>query len=130
MATAISDSTFRVTWTNPECPYGVINRYIVFYRISDTVQTPPISSDGYSLLTYDFDLNADTTMRYSQDISNLPPYTNYSIHVQAVIRRDGQEALLGRVQEEVLVQTSSEITISILLAFIHATGGRKSPRPT
>ena len=102
----------------------------MFYRISDTVQTPPISSDGYSLLMYDFDPNADTTMRYSQDISNLPPYTNYSIHVQAVIRRDGQEALLGRVQEEVLVRTSSEITISILLAFIHATGGRKSPGPT
>lgn len=66
---------------------------MVYYRQSSMTQGTPISSQGYTLA------NASSTTR---EITNLPPFTNYTVHVQAI----GNPDLLGAVIEEVLVRTN------------------------
>ena len=100
MVRATSLSVLRVSWTSPECPYGVLDRYILYYRQADAPQTTPITSDGYTSVTV-----TSTTLQYS--ISGLLPITNYAIHVQAVVLdREGHD-LLGVIDEEQLVQTGA-----------------------
>ena len=44
--------------------------------------------------------------RLQVDIPNLIPYTNYTIHVQAVVP-DGRVELLGSIDEEIVQRTNS-----------------------
>ena len=71
-------------------------------------QGTPISNEGYTLA------NASSTTR---EITNLPPFTNYTVHVQAT----GNPDLLGAVMEEVLVRTNITNPSAIRNLQINAT---------
>ena len=108
MVIAINSSELMVSWTSPECPYGVLDRYIVYYRKADTPQTTPNNSVNVNVRS--------TTLQYN--IPGLPPYTNYTVNVQAVVLdRNGQD-LLGVINEEQRVRTLS------------ASGPPPTPGPT
>lgn len=96
-----NSSTIRVTWSPPECPYGVISGYRVYNRSSDVVQTGVISSAGYTVRTVGSEMLGYT-------ITGLTPYVNHTIHVQAVVRgREG--SIFGNIDQELLVRTLSDI---------------------
>ena len=101
-ATSFNSTSITVTWNEPQCPYGVINRYIVFYRQTNSLQPMNmiISNDNYT------SINVSTTQL---TINNLLPFKNYSIHVQAVVvPSTGMRAeLFGQIELEVLAQTLS-----------------------
>ena len=93
---ALNTSAIRVSWSSPECPYGGITNYTVFYREADTPQTGNISSTGY---TYNM------TVEEEYVISGLTVFTNYAIHVQA-INEDGDPPD-GEITLEVVERTHS-----------------------
>ena len=98
-----------MSWTSPECPYGVIDRYIVYYRESDNVQTGEISSEDYLMEFEDFDPPMQISDQdYSLNITELLAYTNYTVHVQAVIRGNTPERS-GLVESELLTRTRSSV---------------------
>ena len=103
-ATAINSSIIRVSWANPQCPYGSISRYIVYYRKENMAQSTNISSIGYESSDTTPDVDSNTQL---YDISGLPPYTNYSIHVQAVVTPilESGPDLFGRIEMEVVQRT-------------------------
>ncbi len=85
-------------WDLPLNPNGPIGSYKVFYRASDTVQTPPINSDQYSQTT--------VMERQFEIITGLTAFTNYSIHVQAFGTGGTPGGTLqGDVDEEILQRT-------------------------
>ena len=94
-------------WSPPTYPNGPITNYIVFYREGDTAQKiQPISSDEFSSVT----TQKGST---SQNITELKPYTNYTIHVQAIISAEmlnNEESftddLLGAVDVEIVARTN------------------------
>ena len=95
----VSSTALSVSWSSPECPYGVISSYIVYYRQSDTPQTGVISSEGYTRVS---DI---TTLQY--DITGLTPFTHYAVHVQAVVM--GESPLDGDVLFEDVDRTHSAV---------------------
>ena len=102
-ANALSSSAIRVRWSSPECPYGVITNYRVFYRQADTPQTGDIDSTGYTAMTV-----GSSVEEYV--ISGLTPFKNYTIHVQAVNGVSGRGVvLLGAIEEEILERTLSDV---------------------
>ena len=101
MATALSANSIGITWNMPLCPNGNIVRYLLYFRQYDNVQqTPTISSMGYN------NMSQTVTMA---DIGDLLPFTNYVVHVQAVVlAQDGQQ-LFGDIDLEVIVTTFGAI---------------------
>ena len=101
-ATSSSSTSITVTWNEPQCPYGVINRYIIFYRQTNSLQPMNmiISNDNYA------SINVSITQL---TINNLLPFKNYSIYVRAVVvPSTGMRAeLFGQIELEVLAQTLS-----------------------
>ena len=98
-----------MSWTSPECPYGVINRYIVYYRKSDTIQTGVITNTGYTTKTVDFPPPMQISdLDYALEITDLLAYTNYTVHVQAIIRGNTPQRS-GRVELELLNRTRSSV---------------------
>ena len=55
----------------------------MYYRQGDRARTEDISSDGFISVSVDGDVAEFL-------ISGLPPYTNYTIHVQAMTSEDGE----------------------------------------
>ena len=103
-ATGLSSSAIRVRWSSPECPYGVITNYTVFYRQTDTPQTGDIvSTPDYTAMTVESSVEEYV-------IDGQDPYKNFSIHVQAV-NNDNERGvvLLGAIEEEVLNRTHSDV---------------------
>ena len=101
-AVATSNQSIRVTWDLPVYPNAPVMHYNLYYRASDTPQQPPdIRSDGYTNIMV---MNTDI------DITGLVPFTNYTIHVQAV-GQGGQGSLLGSIDEEILQRTNSTTQI-------------------
>ena len=98
----VSFSSFRATWNHPTCPYGVISHYSLFYRQADMTQTLSISSNSsYMRVT------VPSTMT-ERLIENLIPYTNYTVHVQAVVEGNlPGDTLPGAITVERLVRTLS-----------------------
>ena len=94
-ATSFNSTSITVTWNEPQCPYGVINRYIIFYRQTNFLQPNDYTSINVSITQL--------------TIKNLLPFKNYSIHVQAVVvPSTGMRAeLFGQIELEVLAQTLS-----------------------
>ena len=95
VAEVLSSSSIRVRWSSPECPYGVITNYTVFYRQADTPQTGDIDSTGYITDTVDSSVEEYV-------ISGLASYIYYAIHVQAV---NGGGTLPGEITLEVVKRT-------------------------
>ena len=93
-----SDSqTIWVLWDIPINPNGPISYYTLYYRASNTVQQPPISSSGFvNLRVENTDIN----------ITGLEPSTNYSVHVQAIGTSEGSGILPGLIDQEILVVTA------------------------
>ena len=107
---AVNFSTITVTWTPPQCPYGVISRYIVYYRASYTAQTRNISSSGYRAVVAFPVTNGTFTQQY---ITGLTPDTSYAVHVRAVIlcnSNEGNCELFGTAEMELLQHTPVDIT--------------------
>lgn len=101
LTTSINPTTITVTWTEPQCPYGEITRYIMYYRPSDTVQTTNINSSGFMSVDITPETNEMGTQQYN--ITGLSPDTSYAIHVQAVGMCSRQNCeLFGSVEVEVL----------------------------
>ena len=93
-----------VQWSPPTYPNGPITEYRVFYKEGDTAQTQPISSTDFRWMKSD---------GASLNITGLDPYTNYTIHVQAVISAQEleneelfTEDLLGAIDEEIVARTN------------------------
>ena len=93
-----------VLWSPPTYPNGPITDYTVFYKEGNTSQTPPISSNGFRSMKSD---------GASLNITGLDPYTDYTIHVQAVISAqelENEESviedLLGAIDEEIVARTN------------------------
>ena len=103
MVTATNSSELMVTWTSPECRYGVLDRYILYYMEGDTPQTTPIRSDGYTSVDIDSDME-------EYNITGLTPFTVYLVHVQAVVvPAAGGRDLFGDVDVEVATRTYSAV---------------------
>lgn len=97
--TAMSSRSIRVTWSPPTCPYGRNISYHVYYKQTNTVQIGiTISSIGYTRIIVE---------ATEQIITNLLPFMNYAVHVQAVISTDSQE-FLGTIEQDLPVTTLSE----------------------
>ena len=106
MATAINSSAITVSWNGPQCPYGVVSRYIVYYRPSDVVQTAKINNSGYTNVSVPPEATGLATQQYS--IARLVPDTSYAIHVQAVVSCSGENCeLFGAIEVEVLEHSLS-----------------------
>ena len=103
VATAPGSTSISVSWSSPQCPNGIINQYRVYYRQSDTIQTVPISSVGYDSFIVE-------SLEYN--ITDLIPFRNYSIHVQALVNSN----ILGQIEEEILTQTLSDVDVDIPVA--------------
>lgn len=72
----------------------------MYYRQSDIVQTGDISSESYLQKTVsEFD---PAVTQFTRVLSGLLPYTNYTVHVQAVIL-----GLFGVIEREILQITQS-----------------------
>ena len=101
MAVATSNQSIRVSWDLPLYPNGRILYYDLFYRASDTPQQPPnIMSDTSYTERMVMDAN-------NSEITGLTPYTNYTVHVQAI----GDNNLRGDVDVEILQRTNSTIQV-------------------
>lgn len=96
-----------MTWVLPECPYGVISKYIVFYRQSDIAQTTDIISEGFTRVDV---LPVAMQIMQEYTINGLIPYKNYTIHVQTVVR-EGAE-LFGVIEVEMRVRALSDVAES------------------
>ena len=89
MATAISFNTITVTWSEPSMPNGEIRRYnITYYKTNDG------SSNNITLEV------SDISGR-SQQLTDLDPFTNYTIIVHAFAG-----AGIGQPSDPVTVQTN------------------------
>ena len=97
-AVATSFQSIMVTWNLPQNPNGPIDRYIVYHLETDIVQTPPqpINSRGYKRTI------VNAPIRQSE-IIGLNPYTNYSIHVQAI----GVNDSMGDIDVEIQQRTNT-----------------------
>ena len=103
VATALESTSIRVSWSSPQCPNGIINRYQVYYRQSDTTQIVPINSTVYdSFIVGSLEYN----------ITDLIPFRNYAIHVQAVLESN----MMGQIEVEVLTRTLSDVDVDIPVA--------------
>lgn len=102
-ALATSSGSIDVTWDLPLYPNGPISHYVVFYKASDIIQLPPISSNGY------VNTRVESTSTHLE-ITELEANTNYTIHVQAIVKTDNQGILLGAIDEEILVLTGDGST--------------------
>ena len=106
MAYASSPTSIMVQWSPPTYPNGPITNYRVLYKEGDTPQTQQISNTGFNLMT----VKSDRTLL---NITRLDPYTNYTIHVQAVIsaqelenEESFTEDLLGAIDQEIVARTN------------------------
>ena len=100
-AMATSHQSFQVVWDIPQFPNSEIINYIVYYREANAEQDPPISDDGYKMV------NQINTL---QNIDNLTPFTNYTVHVKAI----GNPNLQGSVIREVIVRTNISNPTAVL----------------
>ena len=76
----------------------------MYYKEDDVPQSANISSIGYESSVVFHNSDSNTQM---YDISGLPPYTNYSIHVQAIVTpvlEIGPD-LFGRIELEIVQRT-------------------------
>ena len=96
LATALKSTSIRVSWSSPQYPNGIINQYRVYYRQFDTTRIGIVES--LESLEY--------------NITNLLPFRNYSILVQAVVNSN----ILGQIEEKVLIQTLSDVDVDIPIA--------------
>ena len=95
------------------CPNGMIDRYLVHYRQSDTLQSVPINSISYQSLT---------VVLLEKNITDLLPFTNYAIHVQAIV----SSGILGNIEQEVLIRTLSDGDVDVPTP-LPTTSPTKSP---
>ena len=105
--TPLQSTIIKVTWNNPECPYGNISHYLLYYREADNTQARlNISSVGYIQRR----VSQRTDSKIQQfNITDLKPYTNYTVHVQPVVQpfiKVGRD-IPGEVRNEVLARTLS-----------------------
>ncbi len=96
-----SHQSFQVTWDIPQFPNSDITNYIIYYRVRSTVQDVPINDVGYEMV------NQTNTL---QNIKDLIPFTNYTVHVRAI----GNPSLLGSTRYEVVVRTNVTNPTAIL----------------
>ncbi len=94
VGTPTSHRSFRVNWDVPRFPNSEITNYTIYYTVASTTQDVPINDSGYTFV------NQITGMAY--DVTNLDPFTNYTVHVRAI----GNLNLQGSVVEEILVRTN------------------------
>ncbi len=94
VGTTTSHQSFRVNWDVPQFPNSEIINYIIYYTIASAIQDFPINDSGYTFV------NQITDTTY--DVTNLDPFTNYTVHVRAI----GNPNLQGSVMEEILVRTN------------------------
>ena len=101
---ATSFSAIRVIWNPPMCPYGNITKYQGYYIQRDEVQISSISGRGYTK----FSVLAATGSDQTYLITRLIPYTNYAVHIQAVVHPlAGGNAIFGAIEVENLTRTLS-----------------------
>ena len=82
------------------CPNGMIDRYLVHYRQSDILQSVPINSMSYQNFS---------VVLLEQNITDLLPFKNYAIHVQARV----SSGILGDIETEVLIRTLSDGNVDV-----------------
>ena len=71
----------------------------MYYRPGDVARTADISNKGFTAVSVGRDVTEFL-------ISGLPPYTNYTIHIQAVVTPSGSRAgLFGDIDVEIVQQT-------------------------
>ena len=101
---ATSSSAIRVIWNPPMCPFGNITKYQGYYIQRDEVQISSIISTGYAK----FNVPAASGSDQSYLITHLFPYTNYTVHIQAVVHPlAGGNVLFGSIDVEHLTRTLS-----------------------
>ena len=76
-AVASSPESIKVMWSRPTFPNGPITYYMVYFQ-EGNVQNQPITDNG-------FNTTKTSTPTPSINVTGLKPYTNYTIHVRAII---------------------------------------------
>ena len=96
-------SRIHVTWSKPATPLGPINNYWIFYRESTNSENTSIIVPG---------------LKTEANLTQLAPYTVYSIQIAAVNIRDGdKKVLFGTRSNEVIVETD-EAGVERFLLFL------------
>ena len=96
-------------WSRPTFPNGPITYYMVYFREGNVVQNQPITDNG-------FNTTKTSTPTTSMNVTGLKPYTNYTIHVRAIIAAETlqnveviDDDLVGAADTEIVMRTNGTI---------------------
>ena len=111
-ATAANSSVITVNWLRPAFQNGPITHYNVYYREGNISQTESIMDTG-------FNVTIVTAPMTTTNVTGLKPYTNYTIHVRAIIAAEELQNveviiddLIGDVDVEVVNRTHGDIPMN------------------
>lgn len=114
-ANAINFSSILVTWSRPTFPNGPITYYNVYYREGNTTQIQEISDVNFKSVTTS---NTATSI----NVTGLKPYTNYTIHVRAIISAETlqnieqfTEDLFGAADVEIVQRTNGTTPVDLVM---------------
>lgn len=110
-ANAVNYSSILVAWSRPTFPNGPITYYNVYYREGNTEQIQEISDVNFRNVSTS---NTATSI----NVTGLKPYTNYTIHVRAIISAETlrnveefTEDLFGAADVEIVQRTNGTIPV-------------------
>ena len=101
-AVGVSHTSIRLTWGPPQCPYGTITRYRIFFRQSDVVQPP----EGAFEVETGYDTIETSNLTLERLFGGLRIYTNYTFIVQAFVAGENGD-IAGEIVLEVRNRTHS-----------------------
>ena len=100
-------------WSRPTFPNGPITYYSVYYLEGNTAQIQPISDTNFN------NVSASNTAT-SINVTGLKPYTNYTIHVRAIISAEAlqnieqfTEDIFGAADVEIVQRTNGTTPVDL-----------------
>lgn len=100
-----------MNWSLPSFPNGPISFYNVYFRELEghTPRDESITDDGFTLVTTSRPITAI-------NLTELKPYTNYTIHVRAIIATEDVETILiGAADTEIITRTHGDVPNNLVL---------------
>lgn len=111
-AAAANSSTIFVNWSLPSFPNGPISFYNVYFREGHIPRTESITDEGFHTVKISESIIAT-------NLTELKPYTNYTIHVRAIIAAGNVETitedLIGAANTEIVTRTHGDVPNSPIL---------------
>lgn len=115
-AVAANSSTIFVNWSLPSFPNGPITYYNVYFREQEghIPQAESVTDAGFQIVT-----TSDTVTAIN--LTELKPYTNYTIHVRAIIAAKSLQNvkaipsnLTGAANIEIITRTYGDVPDNLM----------------